>query len=78
MQEKNVKCRELVGQLCLLFGCNVVLQSTISAVLVEGGFLTDKQIESLMLLKETILERLRPKLIGLVDAFGFPEHLIRS
>jgi len=25
-----------------------------------------------------LLQKLRPKLIGLVDAFGFPEHLIRS
>jgi hypothetical protein len=32
----------------------------------------------LILLKESILERLRPKLIGLVDGFGYPEHLIRS
>ena len=29
-------------------------------------------------LKEDILKKLRPKLIGLVDGFGLPQHLIRS
>ena len=61
-----------------MFGANTILNSNISSVLVEGGFVSQVQIESLLLLKESILDRLRPKLIGIVDAFGYPEHLIRS
>ena len=40
MAEKNEKCREIVNDLCLLFGCNVIVGSTVSSVIVEGGFVT--------------------------------------
>jgi len=78
MSFRNEKCRQIVNDLCLLFGCNTLLNSNISCILVEGEFISQPQIESLILLKETLLSRLRPKLIGLVDGFGYPEHLIRS
>lgn len=34
MAEKNEKCREIVNDLGLLFGCNIIVGSTVSAVLV--------------------------------------------
>lgn len=51
MAEKNEKCREIVNDLGLLFGCNAIVGSNVSAVLVEGGFVTAEQVESLLLLK---------------------------
>lgn len=78
MQFRNEKCKQIVNDLCLLFGTNTLLGPRVSEVLIEGEYLSQVQIESLLLLKEDLLARLRPKLIGLVDGFGFPEHLIRS
>lgn len=51
MAEKNEKCREIVNDLGLLFGCNVIVGSNVSSVLLEGGFMTPEQIESLIILK---------------------------
>ncbi len=55
-----------------MFGCNTLLQSNISPILLEGGFISQSQVESLLLLKEHLLSQLRPKLIGLVDGFAYP------
>lgn len=40
MGEKNEKCREIVNDLGLLFGCNVIIGSNVTSILVEGDFVT--------------------------------------
>lgn len=76
VMEKCERVREVVVQLCKLYGVNQIL--THSNPIIEGGFLTQPQIATLSELKEILLKTLRPHLIGLVDAFGIPEKFIRS
>lgn len=44
----------------------------------EGGFISSSQTRSLFDLKEVLLKKLRPDLMGIVDGFGFPDKYIRS
>lgn len=50
----------------------------ISVAVVEGDFILATQVNSLMRLKEHILDKIRPQLVGLLDSFLVPETLLRS
>lgn len=43
-----------------------------SGAAIEGGFITGKQLKMINNLKEMILQRNRPIIIGIVDSFGIP------
>lgn len=75
-KEKDEKIKELTSSLCLLFGVNFVLGH--ANPVIQGGFITNDQLTSLQDLKEILLRKLRPDLIGLVDGFGIPDKYIRS
>ena len=76
VMEKNERIRVIAEELCKLFGINMILIHT--SGLIEGGFISSNQISLLKKLKEVILNRLRPDLIGIVDGFGIPDKFIRS
>lgn len=59
-----------------MFGVNFLLSHLNPAA--EGGFITSAQTRSLFDLKEVLLKKLRPDLIGIVDGFGIPDKYIRS
>lgn len=75
-QNKNDKNKGIVYALCLLFGVHSVL--SYANAIAEGGFLVPDHITSLLRLKEKLLEQIRPELVGILDSFMMPEHLIRS
>jgi len=75
-KEKDEQIKELTTSLCLLFGTNFILSHT--NPIIQGGFITAEQITSLQDLKEALLKKIRPDLIGLVDGFGIPDKYIRS
>jgi hypothetical protein len=60
----------------LLFGANFIL--TKGTAVIQGGFLSRDQVRSLHELKEVLLPKLRPVVIGIIDGFGIPEKYIRS
>ena len=74
--EKNERIKLIAEELCKLFGINIILTHT--ADLIEGKFISPNQISELKKLKEVVLSRLRPDLIGIVDGFGIPDKFIRS
>jgi len=45
---------------------------TNSAAVAEGGFILPTHITSLMRLKEHIIDKIRPQLVGLLDSFLVP------
>lgn len=59
-----------------MFGVNFLLSHINPAA--EGGFISSAQTRSLFDLKEALLKKLRPDLIGIVDGFGIPDKFIRS
>lgn len=75
-QNKNDKNKAIVYALCLLFGVHSVLNH--ANAIAEGGFLVPDHITSLLRLKEKLLEQIRPELVGILDSFMMPEHLVRS
>jgi hypothetical protein len=72
----NPKNKEILTDLCLLFGAHTILNN--SPAIVEGGFIQPAHLSSLMRLKEELLNKLRSQLIGLLDSFVLPEKIIRS
>ena len=74
--EKDERIKEIATQLCLLYGSNLILIH--SFPLIEGEYISNHHIGSLSKLKEHLLKKLRPNLIGLVDSFGIPDRFIRS
>lgn len=54
----------------------MLLNSSVS--LIENGQIRFEQMESLREQKQSLLEKLRPATIGLVDGFGIPDKYIRS
>lgn len=76
--EKDQRIREITQDLCLLYGIDAITSSTVVSSILEGGFLRPEQIDSLMELKELLLKKLRPDLIGIVDGFGIPDKYFRS
>lgn len=75
-QDKNTANKSIVYALCLLYGVHSVLNH--ANAIAEGGFLVPDHITSLLRLKEKLLEQIRPELVGILDSFMMPEHLIRS
>ena len=49
-----------------------------SASIIENGQISSEQMQGLRELKEVLLRKLRPAVIGLVDSFGIPDKYIRS
>lgn len=74
--ERSEEVREVVLQVCKLYGVNQIL--THSGPIIEGGFLTHSQLADLIKLNAMLLKSLRSNLIGLVDSFAIPEKFIRS
>lgn len=75
-RDSNPKNKEILTDLCLLFGAHTILNS--SPAIVEGGFIQPAHLTSLLRLKEELLDKLRTQLIGLLDSFVLPENIIRS
>ena len=75
-QDSNVKNREVITNLCMLFGASSIIKY--ATPIIEGGFITPDQISALRNFKELLLERLRPHLISITDAFYIPEQFIQS
>lgn len=76
---ENDKCatnKIILNRLCLLFGAHVVLN--FGTTTAENGLLLPNHIQSLKILKENLLELIRPELAGLLDSFMIPEKMIRS
>ena len=76
--EKREKIKEITNDLCILFGISAIMNGTVNSAILEGGFLTAEQIDSLHERKEILLKKLRPDLIGIIDGFGLPEKYYRS
>lgn len=74
--EKDERIKEIATQLCFLYGSNLIL--TNSSALIEGEYITSHHIGSLSKVKEIMLKKLRPNLIGIVDGFGIPDKFFRS
>ena len=74
--QKDEKIKSIVSDLCLLFGANMILGN--SGPIIEGGYITTEQLRSLNELKQSILTKIRPVLIGIVDSFGIPDKYVHS
>ena len=74
--EKDERVKEIASQLCLLYGSNLIL--TYASPLIEGEYIANHHIGSISKLKEVMLKKLRPNLIGIVDGFGIPDRFVRS
>ena len=76
VMEKDERVKIILEQLCKLFGINMVLAHC--GTIASGAFITKEQIATLKMLKEELLAKLRPNLMGIVDGFGIPDKFIRS
>ena len=77
--EKEVKSPQLkvvLEKLCALFALDRVIRYPQS--LFESGYLRANQFNLLKKRKAMLLEEIRPEVIGLVDAFGYPDNTLNS
>ena len=75
-KDTSIYNKAVSTNLCLLFGINSILKY--SGPIIEGGFITPEQLESLANFKEVLLEKLRPHVARIVDSFLLPKSLIQS
>jgi hypothetical protein len=68
--------KEILINLCLLFGINQILGK--AAVLVQISTVSPNVFGSLELCKERLLKQLRPDLIAIIDGIALPDYAIRS
>jgi len=73
---KSPALKVVLQRLCTLYGVDKLLTHPLG--LFESEFMTPKQVTLLGERKETLLEELRPDVIGIVDAFGYPDNTLRS
>jgi len=62
--------------LCLLYGVQKLLEQPLG--LLQSEYLTGKQSILLEDKKGELLEIIRPDVVGIVDAFGYPDNTLRS
>jgi len=60
----------------LLYGIQQI--TTYSMGLVESEYLSGAQMKMLRERKEKLLSEIRPEVIGLVEAFGYPDNTLNS
>jgi len=68
--------KTVMTRLCILYGVQKLLENPIG--LMESEYFSSKQITMLRQRKETLLEEIRPDVVGLVDAFAYPDNTLRS
>ncbi|KAI8099421.1 uncharacterized protein BX664DRAFT_289521 [Halteromyces radiatus] len=68
--------RDILGDLAILYGLTTLEQEV--ADVLTSGYMTPAQ--SLLLKQQviTMLKKVRPNAVGLVDAFAFPDYLLNS
>lgn len=77
--ESEIKCpnlKRLMQNLCLLYGVQKLLEQPLG--LLQSEYLTGKQSILLEDKKGELLEIIRPDVVGIVDAFGYPDNTLRS
>eukprot|EP01130_Rhizamoeba_saxonica_P015727 TRINITY_DN7105_c0_g1_i1.p1 TRINITY_DN7105_c0_g1~~TRINITY_DN7105_c0_g1_i1.p1 ORF type:complete len:685 (+),score=141.56 TRINITY_DN7105_c0_g1_i1:39-2093(+) len=79
--EKNIKhsegsIRDVLSKLSIVFLLSSV--ESLSGMFLEYGFISPKQIKLLRSALADACSELRPDIIGLVDAFYFPDYIIKS
>lgn len=68
--------RELLAALHVLFALRAVAEH--SGDLLRHGFLTDRHLDELPVLRETLITRVADNALTLVDAFAVPEEFLRD
>ncbi len=75
-RERNEKCKEVLTEVCILYGIEQVMRFSHS--LIEGEFITPHGFSDLSDRKEQIFKFLRPNIIGLIDSFAIPEKFLTN
>jgi len=73
---KSQEAKAVLTRLCLLYGIQQI--TTYSMGLVESEYLSGAQMKMLRERKEKLLSEIRPEVIGLVEAFGYPDNTLNS
>ena len=74
--EKNPHILPVITDLCLLFGMGQIQK--LGQPIVESGVVSPQAMNALTPLREDILSRLRPTLVGLLDSLAIPDKYVRS
>lgn len=73
---KDEPMRDVLLSLASLFGINALINN--AGHVIEGDFIQPGHVSSLKKAKESLLRKIRPHLIGLVDSFALRESMIKS
>ena len=68
--------KAVMRRLCTLYGIEIILRHPLG--LVESEYVAPKQFIILNKRKQALLQEIRPDVIGLVDAFSYPDNTLRS
>jgi acyl-CoA oxidase len=72
----DTQVKSVLSKLCLLYGIHKLLQFPLG--LVESKYISGEQITLMKSKKEELLRELRKDVIGLVDAFNYPDNTLKS
>jgi len=73
---KSQNLKTVMQNLCLLYGVQKLIEQPLG--LMQSEYLSTKQFTLIQDKKEELLEIIRPDVVGLVDAFGYPDNTLRS
>lgn len=75
-EAKSPALKVVLQRLCMLYGIEKLLLHPLG--ILESEYISPKQIVLLKEKKNVLMEQIRPDVLGLVDAFAYPDNTLKS